>query len=154
MASDPHATDYSDFEEDAGPTGDEESSGESEEDTFAFDDYDIDEMRMNRRSSAIATPGRSRKTSTDTEDEESALRVRYRSRGALLWSSHWFFLNRKLKRILFISICARTKGGHLWTSDADGVYGSPEKVTNERFFGWEGSIGAGARAFGLRPSSI
>lgn len=154
IASDPHATDYSDFEEDTGSTGEDDSSAESEEETFAFDDYDVDEMRKNRRSIAIIAPGRGRTSSTDTEEEDSSLRVRYRSRGALLWSSHWFFLNRKLKRVLFISICARTKGGHLWTSDADGVYGSPGKVTNERFLGWEGSAGAGARALGLKPSSI
>ena len=67
-----------------------------------------------------------------------------------MWSSHWFFLNRKLKRILFISVCAKTKGGHQWTSDDEILYGSPTKLrSDERFVGWEGAAGAGARALGI-----
>ena len=153
IASDPHATDYSDLEEDTGSSGEGRDSASSDEEAFAFDDYDIDESNSRQtRSSVREIPGR--RKSSDTEDEESPLRVRFRHRGALLWSSHWFFLNRKLKRILFISVCARTKGGHLWTSEDDEVYGLVDKVSNERFEGWEGATGAGARAMGLKPRSI
>ena len=151
IASDPHATDYSDDEEDPSP-GDDEVSSESDEDFFAFDDYDVDESTRSRastRSSSLNIDIPSRKSS-DTDSDGSPLRVRMRRRGALLWSSHWFFLNRKLKRILFISVCAKTKGGHQWTSDEEIMYGSPTKLRSaERFVGWEGAAGAGARALGL-----
>jgi len=159
IASDPYAADYSDGEEDVGGSGEDDST-ESDEETFAFDDYDIDETRPSRpswrsqyeqRTTRFGTP---RRTSTDT-DEGSPLRVRLRRHGSLLWSSHWFFLNRKMKRILFVSICAQTKGGHQWTSDEDDLWSSTtDKVSNERFHGWEGAIGTGARAIGLKPRSI
>lgn len=151
IASDPHATDYSDDEDDPAPGDDDDSLSESDEEAFAFDDYDIDEMRSSRQSmrSNLNVDIPSRKSS-DSDSDGSPLRVRLRRRGALLWSSHWFFLNRKLKRVLFISVCARTKGGHQWMSDEEGVYGSPGKLANnERFVGWEGSVGAGARALGI-----
>ncbi|KAL4062157.1 Maf1 regulator-domain-containing protein [Scleroderma citrinum] len=100
-------------------------------------------------------------------------RVRLKRRaGALLWSSHWFFLNPKLKRILFISVWAHTKRG--WDDDeGDGVLGEAGYTTGgyrgyaeaygkracgyreksvERFFGWEGGAGAGARALGISAS--
>ena len=162
IASDPHATDYDDPEEDIG-SGDAagESSPDEDEEPFAFDDYDVDETQESRsRSTFRSSPGtfsNYRRKSSDTEEEDvSPLRFRLRRRGALLWSSHWFFLNRKMKRILFISICAHTKGGQQWTDDDidDEVYSTSEKHTNERFLGWEGAIGAGARAIGIRPSSI
>ena len=70
---------------------------------------------------------------------------RFRRRGALLWSSHWFFLNRKLKRIMFITVWARSKGVASWMDEDDVA----EKVSGERFLGWEGAVGAGARAMGL-----
>ncbi|KAH8117698.1 Maf1-domain-containing protein [Phellopilus nigrolimitatus] len=151
IASDPHATDYSDDDDDVVPGDDDDSPSESDEEAFAFDDYDIDETRKPRSSmrstSGVDIPSRN---SSDTDSDSSPLRVRMRRRGALLWSSHWFFLNRKQKRILFISVCARTKGGHQWTSDEVEVYGSPEKLNNgERFVGWEGAVGAGARAMGI-----
>ncbi|KAL5526072.1 hypothetical protein ACEPAG_7410 [Sanghuangporus baumii] len=151
IASNPHATDYSDDEDnEPAPGDDDESLSESDEEVFAFDDYDIDELRSPRRSARINIPGRK---SSDTDSDGSPLRVRLRRRGALLWSSHWFFLNRKLKRILFISVCARTKGGHQWTSDEDS-YGSPEKLSSsERFMGWEGATGAGVRALNIGISS-
>ncbi|KAH8103694.1 Maf1-domain-containing protein [Phellopilus nigrolimitatus] len=140
IASDPHATDYSDDDDDVVPGDDDDSPSESDEEAFAFDDYDVDETRKPRSSmrstSGVDIPSRN---SSDTDSDSSPLRVRMRRRGALLWSSHWFFLNRKQKRILFISVCARTKGGHQWTSDEVEVYGSPEKLNNgERFVGWEG----------------
>lgn len=151
IASDPHAVDYSDDEDEPIPGDDEEPLSESDEEAFAFDDYDVDEMRSSRASTrvtlGIEIPSRK---SSDTDSDGSPLRVRLRRRGALLWSSHWFFLNRKLKRILFISVCARTKGGHQWTSDEELIYGSPLKLKNERFVGWEGAEGTGARALGLR----
>ena len=161
IATDPHATDYSDGEDDYGSGGDDDVSSESDEETFAFDDYDVDEARPSRSSwrPIDGRPSRfdpTRRSSQDT-DEESPLRVRLRRRGALLWSSHWFFLNRKLKRILYISICAHTKGGHEWTTDDD-LYEATEKLSSstggERFKGWEGAVGAGARAIGIVPKSL
>ncbi|KAF9261147.1 Maf1-domain-containing protein [Marasmius fiardii PR-910] len=115
------------------------------------------------------------------------------SRGALLWSSHWFFLNRKQKRILFVSVWARSRGvgrtsldegeeymeeGYSFygpTADSDfadfdedysvlvvdehtvkmeeveGTVGSSNLGNSgrDRFVGWEGGAGAGARAIGL-----
>ena len=113
----------------------------SDEDTqFQFDDYDVDEAPTRRRSTG----------SSDDSDEPPYGRPR--RRGALLWSSHWFFLNRKLKRVLFISIWARSKGIASWM-DQEVAYGSPGKVSNERFLGWEGAVGAGARAMGLSASA-
>ncbi|KAE9403677.1 hypothetical protein BT96DRAFT_917427 [Gymnopus androsaceus JB14] len=110
----------------------------------------------------------------------------------LLWSSHWFFLNRKQKRILYVSVWARKRSlGSMLRSPIDEEYfvygnepthrlyasagrsrpwrkfsesdesdGSPVSTkfptTNagsltekERFLGWEGAAGAGARALGL-----
>ncbi|KAI0035070.1 Maf1 regulator-domain-containing protein [Vararia minispora EC-137] len=115
------------------------------EDTFAFDDYDVDEGAPPLRSTAHAPP-------------TPAGRLDPRPR-ALLWSSHWFFLNRKLKRILFVSVCARARGAARWTGDDDddddeGYGSSAERptISGERFLGWEGAVGAGARAMGLRAS--
>lgn len=105
-------------------------------------------------------------------------RVRLKRRaGALLWSSHWFFLNPKLKRILFISVWAHTKRGWEDEESEEGLigesdasytgygrygygrrgsgfgygdeYGGYGEKSGERFFGWEGGAGAGARALGL-----
>lgn len=70
------------------------------------------------------------------EDEDD--RVVKSRPGSLLWSSHWFFLNRKQKRILYITVWARTKA---WVP--------MEETPNERFVGWEGATGAGARAMGI-----
>ncbi|KLO09878.1 Maf1 regulator [Schizopora paradoxa] len=161
LASDPYAADYSDGEDDIGSG--EDDSTESDEETFAFDDYDVDETesrpsrsswrsQYEKRTTRFGTP---RRTSSDT-DEGSPLRVRLKRHGSLLWSSHWFFLNRKMKRILFISICAQTKGGHQWTSDEDDLSWSQSSssTTHERFHGWEGAAGAGARAVGLKPRSV
>jgi hypothetical protein len=81
--------------------------------------------------------------------------------GALLWSSHWFFLNPKLKRILFISVWAHTKNAHRRLDDDewfgmgmdDEINLNAGSAKKERFFGWEGGVGAGARAMGLRASA-
>ncbi|RPD61055.1 Maf1-domain-containing protein [Lentinus tigrinus ALCF2SS1-7] len=136
---DPHANDYSDEEDDIASVGDEQSSDDDTQ--FQFDDYDVDEQ-----------PRRRSTGSSDDSDEPPYGRPR--RRGALLWSSHWFFLNRKMKRILFISIWARSKGvGLVPWMEREVAYGSPGKVSNERFLGWEGAVGAGARAMGLSVSA-
>ncbi|KAH9928421.1 Maf1 regulator-domain-containing protein [Amylocystis lapponica] len=142
---DPHANDFSDDEDDIASVDDERSSSDGEEPTFQFDDYDVDEV--------------SRRPAWHDENENdgpparvvSPAHIRLRRRGALLWSSHWFFLSRKLKRILFISVWARSKGIRLWVDD-DEAYRASDKVNDERFLGWEGAVGAGARAMGLRAS--
>ncbi|EKM58401.1 uncharacterized protein PHACADRAFT_252689 [Phanerochaete carnosa HHB-10118-sp] len=133
---DPHANDFSDDEDDAASVGDESPDTDEEETTFQFDDYDVDEA-----------PTRSayRISITDAADEYTSHHIRMRRRGALLWSSHWFFLNRKLKRILFITVWSRSKGLSAWMHEDE----LPEKVSSERFLGWEGAVGAGARAMGL-----
>lgn len=134
---DPHASDFSDDEDDVASVGDEDSSTEEEETTFQFDDYDVDEAPQ--RSTSW------RHSSSDDSDEY-APPIRMKRRGALLWSSHWFFLNRKLKRILFITVWARTRSMMGWMdADAEMV----EDVKGERFMGWDGAVGAGARAMGL-----
>ena len=38
-------------------------------------------------------------------------------------------------------------------ADVHVAYGSPDKVSNERFHGCEGAVGAGARAMGLSVSA-
>lgn len=119
---------------------------------------------------ATTTPSFMVSTSPDFSHSPLRRRVRLKRRaGALLWSSHWFFLNPKLKRILFISVWAHTRrgwdddegsafvgygaqryGGHTAEREKD-TYGYREKSV-ERFFGWEGGAGAGARALGIRAS--
>ena len=64
--------------------------------------------------------------------------VRRRTGAALLWSNHWFFLNRKQKRVLFISIWAKSK-----------VHG----YSPDRFLGWTGAAGAGLTAFRASTAS-
>lgn len=150
---DPHANDYSDDEDDVASIGDEDSSTDEDELTFEFDDYDVDELP--RRPTWKSSAGSGQTVSSD-EYEESPIRtsspnfIRMKRRGALLWSSHWFFLNRKLKRILFITVWARSKGVHSYM-DED-VLAPREKIRGERFLGWEGAVGAGARALGIAAS--
>ncbi|KAH9945217.1 Maf1-domain-containing protein [Epithele typhae] len=140
---DPHASDDAD-ESDEGSAG-EDDEGASDDDTqFRFDDYDVDEAPLRRRSTG---------SSTDSDEYYAPHPGAHgRRRGALLWSAHWFFLNRKLKRVLFISIWARSKGIAAFM-DREVMYGSPGKASNERFLGWEGAVGAGARAMGLSGSA-
>jgi hypothetical protein len=133
---DPHAND-SDDEDDAASVGDEDSSSDDEPTTFQFDDYDVDEAPQRPTWGA---------GSWSDESEEYTPHIRMKRRGALLWSSHWFFLNKKLRRILFITVWARSKSMSSWM-DADQSMSSDE--VTERFFGWDGAIGAGARALGL-----
>ncbi|GJF00065.1 Maf1-domain-containing protein [Phanerochaete sordida] len=136
MHYDPHAHDFDDDEDDAASAGDESPDTDEEETTFQFDDYDVDEA---------PAKGGYRIAVNDAADEFTPHHIRMRRRGALLWSSHWFFLNRKLKRILFITVWARSKGLSAWTDEME----EEEKAVGERFFGWEGAVGAGARAMGL-----
>ncbi|KAH9847511.1 Maf1 regulator-domain-containing protein [Lenzites betulinus] len=139
MEFDPHANDYEDSDDDLPASGGDDFPSDDDDGVqFQFDDYDVDEAPLRRRS-------------TGTSDESSMPVRSRRRRGALLWSSHWFFLNRKQKRILFISVWARSKGMSSWI-DEDVAY-SPGKTTKERFLGWEGAVGAGARAMGLSASA-
>ncbi|KAJ7227047.1 Maf1 regulator-domain-containing protein [Mycena pura] len=159
--SDPHANDFSDDEDDVASVADEGSS--TDDDLFEFDDYDVDEISPAgggfRRSAPI--PAASPRAAVDSSLSNSLPPslypvVRMQRRGALLWSSHWFFLNRKLKRILFISVWARSRGlGRSWTSDEKfdildlEQHRSEKELSSERFVGWDGAVGAGARALGL-----
>ncbi|THH14110.1 hypothetical protein EW146_g6176 [Bondarzewia mesenterica] len=145
IESDPHADDYSDEEDDIASVGDSDTSSDEPEETFAFDDYDVDEAARRHPSPGGRTYGSS-------EDDMFA-HMHGRRQGALLWSSHWFFLNRKLKRILFISVWARTKGVMQWRDEMMGEASEVPTISGERFLGWEGGVGAGARAMGLRASA-
>ncbi|TFY73540.1 hypothetical protein EWM64_g10472, partial [Hericium alpestre] len=49
VESDPHANDFSDDEDDVASVGDSASSEDDDEDTFAFDDYDIDKTLPHAR---------------------------------------------------------------------------------------------------------
>lgn len=100
----------------------------------------------------------------------SPTRNRLRLRGSLLWSNHWFFVNRKQKRVLFISIWATSRGYGFSPSSASHVKthvdgynstgnglrsgggGSGGALGSERFLGWQGAQGAGARAFAARKA--
>ena len=170
IESDPHASDFSDDEDDVAELGgDEDDSSDSE--TFEFDNYDIDEREPPHHNThhhhhhhhprAVNIPPRRNRSysSSNTNSPISPTIHPTKRRGALLWSSHWFFLNRKLKRILFISVWAKTRAMDRSTDELDieieDGYGSApmEKLSNERFFGWEGGVGAGARAMGLGCSN-
>jgi len=181
IESDPHASEFSDDEDDF-ELGDDDSSSDDEP-TFEFDNYDIDEVHLPSSHvgshPSLTIPPKPTWSYSSSNTGSPTLPLPYdrpyphtapkRRRGALLWSSHWFFLNRKLKRILFISVWAKTKGmERSWTGetsawdvdgldleDVYGTYGSApnsEKLSNERFLGWEGGVGAGARAMGLSAS--
>jgi hypothetical protein len=95
----------------------------------------------------------------------SPTRSRLRLRGSLLWSNHWFLVNRKLKRVLFISIWAKSRGyGFSPSSNGVGARAASlgglkptggwgtNVVGSERFVGWQGAQGAGARAFAARKA--
>jgi hypothetical protein len=152
--SDPHANDFSDDEDEFASVGDEDSSTDDEVATFQFDNYDVDEVQSGRHhiSGSPSSPRPSRSQSPPWYTP--SLRTRKRRRGALLWSSHWFFLNRMQKRILFITVWARTRGmSSSWSSEESYEVALDKDLTPERFLGWEGGVGAGARAMGLTVSS-
>jgi hypothetical protein len=147
--ADPHANDFSDDEDDVASVADEASSSD-EDATFEFDNYDIDELKPASYTHETKIPPPTPRAPIDYSDfDESPSPIftglRLKRRGTLLWSSHWFFLNRKRKRILFVSVWARSRGiGRMYTSSDD------DFKTNERFKGWEGGVGLGARALGLK----
>ncbi|KAG5636764.1 hypothetical protein H0H81_006954 [Sphagnurus paluster] len=156
--ADPHANDFSDDEDDIASVADEDSS--SDDGAFEFDDYDIDEAGRPRSfgdGTAVPVPSVRPRKEPEYLDESDAdafayPHIRMKRRGALLWSSHWFFVNRKLKRIMYVTVWARTKGLARSWSDEDLYHVSSTKEidSDERFFGWEGGFGAGARAMGLK----
>ncbi|KAJ7284856.1 Maf1 regulator-domain-containing protein [Mycena rebaudengoi] len=157
--SDPHANDFSDDEDDVASIADEDSSSTDDDLTFEFDNYDIDEMKPGRFSKRSPMPPATPRAAVDSSLSSSLPELTYpllrlKRRGALLWSSHWFFLNRKLKRVLFITVWARSRGmgrGYASDDDYDVLEDLSEKeLSSERFFGWEGGVGAGARALGLK----
>lgn len=171
--SDPHANDFSDDDGDSPSVEDEDSStGSDEDNAFEFDDYDIDEVKPGRFNSSVNTGSKATSSILTPPTPHASLpihispsasrypqHIRMKRRGALLWSSHWFFVNRKLKRILFISVWARSRGmGRSWMEDEDDVaydfeVGKPSSLEKESFLGWEGAAGTGARALGLRVSA-
>lgn len=149
--ADPHAVDFDDDEELRPVADDEESAGE--DGPFEFDDYDIDESQNEsvlKRFKPPPTPRVAIRNSLFSFRRPSLDR-----RGGLLWSSHWFFFNRKQKRVLFISIWARARRTGAWEDvellndfEEEEAYFGPSSFS-ERFHGWEGDVGAGARAMGL-----
>lgn len=155
---DPHANDFSDDEDDVASVTEEDSSTDDEA-PFEFDNYDVDEVKPRSHTSATKIPPPTPRAALEYSlpaDISSIMypNIRLKRRGALLWSSHWFFLNRKQKRILFISVWARSRGIGRSYSDDEDIYemdlDSSQELKSERFFGWEGGVGAGARAIGLK----
>lgn len=156
---DPHANDFEDDEDDVASVG-EEDSASSEEELLLFeaDPYDVDEAG-DQPSQRVSADGRMspRGGNTDLSDEPifripSSTRIRMRRRGSLLWSCHYFFYNRKLKRVLFITVWSRRPRSAEWMRDEDMLEDISYRSKDERFLGWEGAIGAGARAMGLRAA--
>jgi len=171
---DPHAGDSDDDE----PESDEEFGSEDDDyeevsyrsdspeddSTFAFDDEEeSDELASQSppqsRWIPDTTTHRKRTNSSDFSSLESSLESPTRSkprrilnrrpRTPLLWSSHWFFYNKKLKRVLFISVWARKKAWPISSSGLDEESSYALSSSNEAFRGWVGDVGAGARALGL-----
>lgn len=148
-------------------------SEEEEEDyttTFVFDEENVsdefisvsppksrwlvDPPRKRHDSSDYSTMGSSERLLQHQQPRRSSLRHR-RPRTPVLWSSNWFFYNRKLKRIVFISIWARKKSWSTLADDGEEVSGlSSSSMTGDTFTGWVGDVGAGARALGLISKSL
>ncbi|CAA7265553.1 unnamed protein product [Cyclocybe aegerita] len=154
--ADPHANDFSDDDDDVASIADEASSSD-EDGTFEFDNYDIDEIKPRSYSSSTKIPPPTPRAAInysvfdDLSSSPVLTSLRFKRRGALLWSSHWFFLNRKRKRVLFISVWARSTGiGRMYTSDEDEYELDFSTSSSERFRGWEGGDGLGARSLGLK----
>ncbi|KAF8510789.1 Maf1 regulator-domain-containing protein [Gautieria morchelliformis] len=172
--SDPHAGDSDDDE----PESDEEPEfsddeydfddlayqSEPDDDyTFSFDEeYEPKPVSISPpKSRWMQDPPRKRTNSSDDSAFEPpersrprhipSLRLR-RTRTPLLWSSHWFFYNKKLKRILFVSVWARKKSWPVSTSALEEFSGYQLPSSGETFRGWAGDVGAGARALGLAKS--
>ncbi|KIY62826.1 Maf1 regulator [Cylindrobasidium torrendii FP15055 ss-10] len=111
VGTDPHADEDDEDEDDFFPQYDDSPTSDPE-DVFQFDETDSNER--------------------DAADDSDEDRI-----GELLWSSHWFFLNKKQKRILYLSVWSKGKLSG-WTAPS-----------TERFLGWDGAVGAGARAMGI-----
>ncbi|KAK0200191.1 Maf1-domain-containing protein [Desarmillaria ectypa] len=122
IEADPHTSNLSD--DDEYPASDDDELTD-EEVLFEFDDYNVNEAK----STLIPILPCSR---SDGSLESGFMR---RRRGAQLWSSHWFFLNRKQKRIFWGAEVIEL-GGYLF----------------EEVFGLGGALGAGAHALGLTTS--
>ncbi|KAL1672893.1 Maf1 regulator-domain-containing protein [Schizophyllum commune] len=143
--ADPHENDDGDDDVAATGSGSDEDGGDTG--VFDFDEYDMEDPVRPGRSSPIML----RRHAASDEEDESPL---FGPSGALLWSSHWFFLNRKLKRILYVTVWARAKGmARSWPGGEASDFLSSRHKSPERFLGWEGGAGAGARALGLRSSA-
>ena len=137
-----HASDVDDdADDDDDGAADEGASSSEEEELFQFDGYDVDEKQLEEASRRDRWNSHS---SDNTDEFIPPITRRYRHRGPTLWSSHYFFVNKKQKRILYLSIWAKSKAGGGWAD-----YSFTEGVKGERFHGWEGADGAGARAMGL-----
>ncbi|KAG8997728.1 hypothetical protein FRB93_013968 [Tulasnella sp. JGI-2019a] len=144
LESDPHADDSdSDADSDESYTTSEDESY----DMLGFDDFTSSSsppklgLAINKRppygswvDDVTALDGL-----PDLEHSGRSDRLRKTS-GGLLWSSHYFFYNRKLKRILFVTIWAKKR--RRWTGTSE----------DDSFSGWHGGVGAGARAMGLEAS--
>ena len=155
IEADPHANDFSDDEDDVASIADEASSSD-EDAPFEFDNYDVDEIKPRAYTSGTKIPPPTPRAAInhsvldELDSPLSRIFLKLKRRGALLWSSHWFFLNRKKKRILYVSVWARSTGiGRMYTSDDD-EYSIDLGYSTERFKGWEGSVGLGARTLGLK----
>ncbi|KAG8922837.1 hypothetical protein FRC03_008161 [Tulasnella sp. 419] len=137
MDSDPHADD-SDTDSDTSSS----SPDDEDYDEIGFEDFSSSSPPKHG-STALAM----RKPYGSWDDDEalpgvgispdSGRHFLRKRKGGLLWSSHWFFHNKKMKRILFITIWA--KKSSRWVGPAE----------DDSFSGWEGAVGAGARALGL-----
>lgn len=134
MESDPHADDT-----DSDSASDVSSPSEDE----SYDLLGLDDGGASSPPKAGIALSKSPYGSWVDDDDlfgspEHARATLRKTTGGLLWSSHHFFYNRKLKRILFVTIWAKKR--RRWTADSE---------DEESFSGWNGGVGAGARALGL-----
>ncbi|KAG9096101.1 hypothetical protein FRC06_009044 [Ceratobasidium sp. 370] len=142
MESDPHADDSDDSASDS-------SGSPGDDDTFDFEANESETDDLARSASPQFRAKSHWDQWLDDEDERERGRQHTRARprlpmrchaSGLLWSSHWFFHNKKEKRILFISTWAKRRHSlDSWSHDR-----------LDSFAGWEGAVGAGARAAGVQ----
>ena len=167
--SDPHAVGDSDSEEDSDST-----SSDSSSDIWDGNDDEISPTSSHRRSVAPwdsspfllyddvespSLPSQNKPLPISDKSDPLAIipssfdsntfgvmRRRRRRRGGLLWSSHTFFFHKKEKKILYISVWARHNSISTWDrtiQPREDVWVAGE----DSFAGWDGAVGAGARAF-------
>ncbi|KIK63226.1 hypothetical protein GYMLUDRAFT_163310 [Collybiopsis luxurians FD-317 M1] len=137
--------------------GDDEEDFEEESEGFSFGDehvFAFDEDMSSASKTNTNTPHTPRGAALSSSAHPiSPFHESYRpptGSDPLLWSSHWFFLNRKQKRILYVSVWARKRSlGSIFRNPLDDEYFV--NANKERFVGWDGANGAGARALGLGP---